>query len=99
MSNSFGLAAATNGAWAAAATPRDLLEQADVLRVAAELVVADQHAVGLAAEGAVLLLVDLLEQGALVELDGLLQVLEQLVLVTFSTRILSSVPVSVLITR
>ena len=58
----------------------DHLQQADVLGVAAELVVADQHAVGLAAELAVLLLVDLLEQGALVELDGLLQVLEQLLL-------------------
>ena len=80
MSNSFGLAAEMNGACAAAATLRDLLEQGDVLRVAAELVVADQHAVGVAAEGAVLLLVDLLEERALVELDRLLEVLQQLLL-------------------
>ena len=80
MLNSFGLAAATNGACAAAATFEIIFEQADVLGLLAELVVADQHAVRLAAELAVLLLVDLLEQGALVELDGLLQVLEQVVL-------------------
>ena len=58
----------------------ELLQQGDVLRMAAELVVAHQQAVGVAAEGAVLLLVDLLEQRALVELGGLLEVLEQLLL-------------------
>ena len=41
---------------------RELLEQGHVLRMAAELVVADEQAEGVAAEGAVLLLVDLLEQ-------------------------------------
>ena len=59
---------------------RDLLQQRDVLRMAAELVVADEHAERVAAEGAVFFLVDLLEEGALVELGGLLEVLEQLLL-------------------
>ena len=69
-----------NGACAAAATLVTILSRLHVLGAAAELVVADQHAVGLAAELAVLFLVDLLEQLALVELDGLLEVLEQLLL-------------------
>ena len=43
----------------------DHLQQADVLGRAAELVVAHQHAVRLAAELAVFLLVDLLEQSRL----------------------------------
>ena len=59
---------------------RHLLEQRDVLRMVAELVVADQQAERRAAEGAVLFLVDLLEQRALVELGRALQVLEQVLL-------------------
>ena len=47
---------------------RDLLQQLDVLARLAELVVAEQRAERRAAEHAVLLLVDLLEQRALVEL-------------------------------
>ena len=54
----------------------DLLQQRHVLRMAAELVVADQEAEGIAAEGAVLLFVHLLEQHALVELQRLVEVLE-----------------------
>ena len=45
-----------------------------------ELVVADQRAVRLAAGRAELVLVELLEDLALVELDGLVQVLEQVAL-------------------
>ena len=75
-----GSRAEMNGACAAAATFEIIFEQAMSSRVPAELVVADEHAVRLAAELAVLLLVDLLEQRALVELDGLLQVLEQVLL-------------------
>ena len=59
---------------------RDLFQQIHVLRVAAELVISDQHAVGGAAEGAVLFFVDLLEQRALVELGRRLEVLDQVLL-------------------
>ena len=69
-----------NGACAAAATLRDLLEQRHVLRVVAELVVADERAEGRAAEHAVLFLVDLLEERRLVELGRALEVLEQVLL-------------------
>ena len=59
---------------------RDLLQQLDVLRALAELVVADQRAERSAAEDAELFLVDLLEQRALVELRRALQVAQQLLL-------------------
>ena len=52
----------------------DLLQQFDVFGVLAEFVIADQRAEGRAAEDAVLFFVDLLEQGALVEFGGALQV-------------------------
>jgi pyrroloquinoline quinone (PQQ) biosynthesis protein C len=58
-----------------------LLQQGEVLGMAAELVVADERPERRPAEHAVLLLVDLLEQGRLVELAGLLHVLEQVLLV------------------
>ncbi len=58
----------------------DQLEQADVLRRTPEVVIANQHPVRLAAELAILLLVDLLEQGALIEFRGFLQVLGQVTL-------------------
>ena len=69
-----------NGACAAAATFDIFSSSDDVLRVVAELVVADQQPERGAAEHAVLFLVDLLEQRALVELGGLLEVLEQVLL-------------------
>ena len=55
-----------NGACAAAAILRHLAEQLDVGRAVVEVVVADQAAERLAAELAVLLFVDLLEERALV---------------------------------
>ena len=61
-----GEAPAMNGACAAAATLRHLAQQLDVGRRVVEVVVADQAAERLAAELAVFLLVDLLEQRALV---------------------------------
>src|SRR5688572_31033396 len=59
---------------------RYFLEPLDVLRAAAKLVVADQHAVRAAAESSVLFLVDFLELDALIELNSALQVLLNLVL-------------------
>ena len=59
---------------------RNLFEQLDVFRVPAKLVVADQRAERSPAEDAVLLLVDLLEQRALVELRRALQVAQQFLL-------------------
>src|SRR5262245_13129997 len=59
---------------------RQLLQEQEVLRVLAELVVADQAAERLAAGRAELVLVDLLEQPALIELDGLREVVEQVLL-------------------
>ncbi|EJT83037.1 hypothetical protein PPS11_40695 [Pseudomonas putida S11] len=59
---------------------RDLLQQVHVFGVAVELVVTDQHAERRAAEGAVLFFVDLLEQRALVEFAGGLQVAYQVFL-------------------
>ena len=47
---------------------------------AAEFVIADQHAIRLAAQLAVFLFVDLLEQGALIEFGRLFQVFEQIAL-------------------
>jgi hypothetical protein len=77
---------------------RYLLQQLDVLTRFVELVVAHQGAEGRAAEDAELLFVDLLEQGALVELRRALQVAEQILL-----EALKSCPevlaVSVLLTR
>ena len=64
-----------------------------------ELVVADQGAVGLAAGRAELVLVELLEDLALVELDRLVDVLEELPLGEFSTLSLSWALVSEFITR
>ena len=58
----------------------DLLEEGDVGTGAGELVVAEEGGEGRPPEGAVLLLVDLLEQRALVELRGTLQVLQQILL-------------------
>ena len=69
-----GAAAVRNGACAAAATLRDLLQQLDIFRMLAEFVVADQRAERRAAEDAVLFFVDLLEQRALIELRRALQV-------------------------
>ena len=59
---------------------RDLLEQLDVLAALVEVVVADQRAERSAAEHAVLFLVHLLEQRALVELGRPLQVAQQVLL-------------------
>src|SRR4030095_7146370 len=55
---------------------RHVPEQLDVFRVVGEFVVADQCAVRLAARRAELALIELLEGLALVEFDGLRQVLE-----------------------
>ena len=76
--NICGDAAEMNGQNAAAATLRHLAQQVDVLGMVGELVVADQRAVRLAAGHAELVFVDLLEDLALVELDRLVQVLDQL---------------------
>jgi hypothetical protein len=73
---------------------RDLLQQLDVLPAAVELVVAEQARDGVAAEDAVLLLVDLLEQGALVELGARCRSRSSSFFVTLSTLILSCSPVS-----
>jgi hypothetical protein len=59
---------------------RHLLEQRDVLRMVAELVVADQQTERRAAEHAEFPLVDLLEHGALVELGGPFEILQQILL-------------------
>src|SRR5262245_3399349 len=59
---------------------RQLLEQQEVLRVLFELEVADQGAERLPPRRPELVLVDLLEQPALVELDGLGEVVEQVFL-------------------
>ena len=75
-----GAAAVQNGAWAAAATLRNLLQQLDVFGVLAEFVIAHQRAERSAAEDAVLFLVDLLEQRALVEFRRALQIPQQLLL-------------------
>ncbi len=58
----------------------NLLQHGDVLRMAAKFIVADQHAVGIAAKGAVFLLVNLLEERALIKLRRLFQVGQQLLL-------------------
>src|SRR3546814_8084836 len=57
---------------------RDLLQQVHVLGVPGELEVADHGREWRAAKGAVLLLVDLLEQLRLVEVGSVLEVLDQL---------------------
>ena len=57
---------------------RHLLQQRDVLRVPAEFVIADQSAERVAAERSVLFFVNLLEDGALVELHRLVEILEQI---------------------
>ena len=46
----------------------------------AELVIADQHAIGIATEGAIFLFIDFLKQGALIELGGFFQVHQQVLL-------------------
>ncbi len=56
----------------------DLVEQLHVLRMTTELVIADQRAEWRAAECAVLLFVDLLEERALIELGCLLEIIEKL---------------------
>ena len=58
----------------------DFLQGGDILRHAAKLEVADQHADRIASERAVFVFVDALEQGALVELRGLLQVVDDFLL-------------------
>ena len=80
---------------------RHLPEQLHVRRRVVEVVVADQAAVRLAAELAVFLLVELLEDGALVPGDALvlLQRLARSFLEMFRTRIFSISSVSVLLTR
>ena len=74
QSNSLGLAAEMNGRVRGGGDAGEFLQRPDVLRLAAEFEVADQHAVRIAAEGAVFLFVNLLEQGALVELGRLLHI-------------------------
>jgi hypothetical protein len=59
---------------------RHLIEEVDVLGLARDFEVADQGAVGRAAEGAEFLFVDLLEQRALVEFQRRLEVLHQFAL-------------------
>ncbi|KAG0943082.1 hypothetical protein G6F31_014776 [Rhizopus arrhizus] len=59
---------------------RHLLDEVHVLRLAAQEVVTDQRAERCTAERAEFLLVDLLEQRALVEVDGRLEVLDQVLL-------------------
>ena len=59
---------------------RDLLQKSEILRVARELVVADERPVGGAAEHPELLLVDFLEEGRLVELGRFLHVSKQVFL-------------------
>src|SRR5439155_7791657 len=54
------------------------LEQSNVLRMAAELEISDQGAERSATKGAVLFFIDLLEDRALVELDRLVKVFEQI---------------------
>ena len=90
-----------NGQCAAARDLRHLPEQLDVRRRVVEVVVADQAAEGLAAELAVLLLVELLEDRALVPGGALelLSVLPRSFLEMFITRIFSISSVSVLLTR
>ena len=56
------------------------LQQFDIFRTLAEFVVADQGAERSAAEDAVLFFVNLLEQGALVELRSALQIAQQFLL-------------------
>ncbi len=60
---------------------RDLLQQFDLFRTTAELVVADESAEGSAAEDAEFLFVHFLEQGALVKLGSPLQVAQKVLLV------------------
>ena len=66
-----------NGACAPSRGLRDSLQQLDILGPLTELVVADQGGEGRSAEDAEFLFVDLLEQRALVELRGALQVPQQ----------------------
>jgi hypothetical protein len=86
-SNKLGAAAAMNGACAAAATfeirssrAKTSLCSSDVLRMPAERVIADQHRVRIAAERAVFVFIDLLEEHAHVVIDGGLEILEQFLL-------------------
>ena len=71
----------------------------DVVRMVAQLVVADQRAVGFAAGRAEFVFVDLLEESGLVEFDGPAQILEKLALRDVEHAHLSLVPVSLFITR
>ena len=59
---------------------RDALEQGHVFRMLAELVIANQRSEGSAAENAVLFFVNLLKEGALVELWSFLDVAQQFLL-------------------
>src|SRR5204863_773153 len=55
-----------------------LLQESYILRMTAELVVSNQGSERCASKGAVLFLVNLLEHLALIELNGLIQILEQI---------------------
>ena len=59
---------------------RNFLQQFQIFRMLAEFVIADQRAEGLAAEDAVLFLVDLLEHRALIEFRRPLQIAQQVLL-------------------
>ena len=74
-------------------------QRLDVVGVVGPLVVADQRAIGLAARRAELVFVDLLEQLALVELDGPRQIALSSRFGALNTRSLRLVPVSLFITR
>ena len=78
--NISGDAAVMNGACAAAATCEIFSSSSMSCPDRAEFVVADQRAERRAAEDAELLLVDLLEQRALIELGRPLQIAQQLLL-------------------
>ncbi len=80
QSEQFGRSRGDEGRVAGRGHVRHLLEEIHVLGLARHFEVADQCAVGRAAEGAELLLVDLLEDRALVELQGRLEVLDELLL-------------------
>jgi hypothetical protein len=58
----------------------DFLEQTQVRRLAAEIIIADQDAEGVATERAVLLFVNLFEQRAGVDVDSLFQVVLEVLL-------------------
>ena len=98
ISNSLGLAALINGAWAAAAT-FDILPSRDVLRMTTEFIVTDQATIRRATESTKLFLIHFLEQIALIKLRRFFQIAQQLFFVACITRSFSEVEVSVFITK